>query len=78
MLTMPDGGGHSERTKAENDGEASDGNKQEPWKVWQCSAAGGEYQGNNMQFKLANGTKSPRINCSSNLDKTQIEHGNNI
>ena len=27
MLTMPDGGGHSERTKAENEGEASDGNE---------------------------------------------------
>ena len=37
MLTTPDGGGHSERTKAENDGEASDGNEQEPWKVEQCS-----------------------------------------
>ena len=30
MLTTPDGGGHSERTKAENDGEASDGNEQQP------------------------------------------------
>ena len=37
MLTTPDGGGHSERTKAENDGEASDGNEQESWKMRQCS-----------------------------------------
>ena len=28
MLTMPDGGGHSEFTKAENDGKALDGNEQ--------------------------------------------------
>ena len=27
MLTMPDSGGHNERTEAENDGEASDGNE---------------------------------------------------
>ena len=37
MLTMPDGGGHSERTKADNDSEASDGNEQERWKMRQCS-----------------------------------------
>jgi len=41
-------------------------------------AGEGEYEGNNMQLKLTNGTKSPWINCSSNLDKTQIEHGNNV
>ena len=37
MLTTPDGGGHSELTKAENDGKASDGNEQQPWKMRQCS-----------------------------------------
>ena len=37
MLTTPDGGGYSEQTKAENDGEASDGNEQQPWKVRLCS-----------------------------------------
>jgi hypothetical protein len=30
MLTTPDGGEHSELTKAENDGKASDGNEQQP------------------------------------------------
>ena len=48
MLKTPDGGGHSERTKAENDGEASDGNKPEQWKVQQCSGGRREYEGNNM------------------------------
>ena len=33
MLTTPDGGEHSELTKAENDGKASDGNEQEPGKI---------------------------------------------
>ena len=37
MLTMPDGGGHSERTKVENNGEALDKNEQESWKMQQCS-----------------------------------------
>ena len=37
MLTMPDGGGHNEQTKAENDGEASNGNEQQSWKMQQCS-----------------------------------------
>ena len=37
MLTTPDGGGHSERTKAENDDVASDGNEQQSWKMRQCS-----------------------------------------
>ena len=37
MLTTPDGGGHSERTKAENDDKASDGKEQQPWKMRQCS-----------------------------------------
>ena len=37
MLTTPDGGGHSERTKAENNGEASDRNEQQLWKMRQCS-----------------------------------------
>ena len=67
MLTTPDDGGHSERTKAENDGKASDGNKQQPWKIGSVVAGGGEYEGNNMQVKHTNGTKSPRINCSSNF-----------
>ena len=34
---MPDGGGHSELTKEESDGKASDGNEQQPWKMQQCS-----------------------------------------
>ncbi len=68
MLTTPDGGGHSERTKAETD----------RGRCGSVVAGGGEYEGNNMQVKHTNGTKSPRINCSSNLDKTQIEQGNNI
>ena len=39
MLKMPEGGGHSERTKAENDGKASDGNEHQPWKMRQCSGS---------------------------------------
>ena len=65
MLTTPDGDEHSDLTKVENDGKASDGNGQQPWKMRQCSGGGGEYEGNNMQVKHTNGTKSPRINCSS-------------
>ena len=65
MLTTPDGGRHSELSKAKNDGKASDRNEQQPWKMRQCSGRGGEYEGNNMQLKLTNGTKSPRINCLS-------------
>ena len=45
------------------------------WSSGRCGsvvAGGGEYEGNNMQVKLTNGTKSPRINCSSNLDKTRL------
>ena len=37
MLTMLDGGGHNERTTAENDGESLDGNEQQSWKMRQCS-----------------------------------------
>ena len=33
MLTTPDGGGHNEQTKVENNDEASDGNEQELWKM---------------------------------------------
>ena len=39
MLTTPDGGGHSERTKAENNGEASDKNEQKPWKMWKVEGS---------------------------------------
>ena len=36
MLTMLDGGGHNELTKAENDGKASVRNEQQLWKMRQC------------------------------------------
>ena len=40
MLTTPDGGEHSELTKAENDGKASDGNDPEMGKTGKWSHRG--------------------------------------
>ena len=37
MLTTQDDGEHSELTKVENDGKASDRDEQQPWKMRQCS-----------------------------------------
>ena len=67
MLTTPDGGGHSELTKAENDGRLRTGTNSSHGRCGSVVAGGGEYEGNNMQVKHTNGTKSPRINCSSNF-----------
>ena len=45
MLTTPDGCEHSELTKAENDGKASDGNDLEMGKHGSGCPRGGEYEG---------------------------------
>ena len=79
MLTMLDGGGHNERTKAENDGEALDGKEQQPWKVLQCSGRWRGVRGKQHATQAYKRYKKHKDYLFIKfLDKTQIEHGSKI
>ena len=79
MLTMPDGGGHSELTKEKNDGKASDGKEQQLWKFWQCSGRWRGVRGQQHATQAYKRYKKPKDKLFIKfLDKTQIEHGSNI
>ena len=61
---------HGEQTKAarrRTTGRPWTGTDSSHGRCGSVVAGGGEYEGNNMQVKHTNGTKSPRINCSSNF-----------